>query len=68
MTQNVTQEYGQTMPVLTAGHKLYARPGSKYNLKSFQLHLLRPPDLSRNVSEMKTIWVSRQPEANALSN
>ncbi len=56
------------MPVLTAGCKLYARPGSKYNLKRLQLHLLRLPDLSRNVSEMQTIWVSRQPEANAPSN
>lgn len=56
------------MPVFTAGHKLCARPGSKYNLKSIQLHLLRLPDLSRNVSAMQTIWVSRQPEANALSN
>lgn len=56
------------MPVLTAGHKLYANAGTKYNLKSLQLHLLRLPDLSRNVSEMQTIWVSRQPEANALGN
>lgn len=69
-TQNVTnRSVDKTMPVLTAGHKLHeARPGSKYNLKSLQIHLLRLLVLSSNVSEMQTICVSRQPEASALSN
>lgn len=34
---------------------VYARPGSEYNPKSPQLHLLRLPDLSCNVSEMQTV-------------
>lgn len=68
-TQNVTNKnIDKTMPILTAGHELYARPGSRYNLESLQIHLLRLPDFSSNVSEMQTIWVSRQPQANALSN